>query len=66
MYFAAIFLLVVCVWDLIRAFTLINKSRKKAGIQWSWVMRQQAFAHYAFSVVVNLVAIWFFSVYLFL
>lgn len=60
MYLVAVFLLCVCVYDLIRPFVLINKQRKELGKSWLDLMKYEAFKSYAFSIFVNVVAIIFF------
>jgi hypothetical protein len=59
----AIFLLVVCIYDLVRPLILINQSRVNKS--WHEVAKINGFNKYAFSICVNLIAIVFFLVFLF-
>lgn len=61
----AIFLLAVCVYDLVRPFILIEQRRKELRKSWLDIAKLKEFKPYAFSVLVNIVAIVFFVHYLF-
>lgn len=62
---AAVFLLITCIYDVIRPFNIINQSRKEIENSWLEITKMEGFIKFAFSILVNIVAIIFFFVYLF-
>jgi len=63
--YIAIFLFLVCAWDLVFPFFEVLKAKQNSSKKWVEVIFTYSFIKYAFSVVVNILAIYFFLVYIY-